>query len=164
MTNFEYYMDEVLAIVDDGEDLAVVDDKPIACSDTECGVCEFGDICCTSGAIAWLYAEHIDKPTLTKKERMFCELVETGYIARDSDGKLFYFKYMPISHTSTINGHYWSAADMDMTVEIHVIDCLQDGFIFVKGDDGKPWNVEELLKLEYADGDLSVSQIKEKDN
>lgn len=170
MTNGEYWKDEVLSIVSNGNEFGVIDNEPVSCADNDCNTCGciFNDIrnTCSVCRIKWLYEEHIEKPTLTKKERMFCELVETGYIARDEDGKIFYFKYMPVSCNGVVHGHYWSAADMDMTVEMHVIDCLQEGFEFIKGTDKEPWNVEELLKLEVTD-DLSASQnneVKEKDN
>lgn len=156
MTNFEYWKDEILKIVNTGVGIAINKNTnkpvacgrgPIKCSDCICNTSH----CCVDERFAWLYAEHVERSTLTREERMFCELVKTGYIARDEDGKIFYFKHMPIGYNGAVHGHYWSAAVQDMTVEMHVIDCLQEGFEFIKGTDEKPWNVEELLKLEVRE-------------
>lgn len=154
MTNFEYWKDDILKITEKGSFFgAVYGGGVIRCSNLPCSECIFktpnGD--CTRMRYDWLYAEHVDKPALTKKERMFCELVGTGYIARDGDGKIFYYKHMPARYDSPISGNYWSTVEQDMTLDIHIIDCLRNGFEFIKGTDMEVWDVEELLKLEVRE-------------
>lgn len=85
MTNFEYYKEQILETVNKhSTNFAVVDGKPISCAVTPCPDCQIKGGICAVERIKWLYEEHIEQPKLTKKERQFCELIETGWIARDN--------------------------------------------------------------------------------
>ena len=152
MTNFEYWKDKILGFVENGKDFGVIDNKPRSCDDIDddglCGgfgggKCAFLDDrdTCSVCRIKWLYVEHIDIPTLTKKERMFCEGVGEGYIAMDDDESLWYYIYEP---RRTSNGRGW-CGDNNNTI---CLDGLKLTFKFIKPTDEKPWNIEELLKLE----------------
>lgn len=72
MTNFEFYKDEILEIVNNSfSSFAVKDGKPRPCRGLVCAACDF-DTCmhCEIERFQWLYAEHIEKqPKLTEKER-----------------------------------------------------------------------------------------------
>ena len=50
MTNFEFYKDELMAIADDGSDVAMVKGEPAACDDTMCSQCELGEFNCGAGS------------------------------------------------------------------------------------------------------------------
>ena len=150
VTNFEYFKDEIIDILSvphhTASSLAVVDGGPKRCSEVDCTKCDLnysidGETNCTKKRKAWLNAEHIEKPKLTKKERMFCELVETGWIARDKDDKLYHHKSKPIKGT-----YDWFGGAFDICISNTTIsDCK---ISFITWDDEEPWSVEELLKLE----------------
>ena len=108
MTNYEYFKDELIDLFSNYNSqqsgIAVVDGRPVSCIGTDCGECELMGLNhhdCLPKRKVWLNAEHIEKPKLTKKERMFCELVETGWIVR-CDGleeyNLFCFKNEPTKY------------------------------------------------------------------
>lgn len=90
------------------------------------------------------YAEHIEPPKLTKRERAFCEAVQTGWIARDCDMELCYFKNEPIllkGVWSSQDGRYVSFRELN----------LQDPFMFIRDTDADCWSVEDLLRLEVME-------------
>lgn len=153
MTNFEYYKDEILKVVNyTGSRFAINHDtgEIISCVGCSCDSCEFGykkSLRCGREKMCWLYAEHIEKPKLTKKERQFCELFETGWIARDRDGELYHCKCKPYKNDGEwINGSF----------DINIHNFPDVPFSFITWDDKEPWSVEELLKLEYERNEDSL--------
>ena len=143
-TNFEFYKDEILTKVS-----PLYNTKCIFNSFNLALGEKFGKECnCTSGVCAdsvqelieWLYAEHIEQPKLTKRERAFCEAVQTGWIARNPNG-LFWFRDEPKRAVSIIwnSDKYKNISDFEI------------GFEFIKCADEKPWAVEDLLKLEVEE-------------
>ena len=148
MTNFEYFKDEIIKLLVDGREMAVVDGEPIACKDTSCCMCDLKPNIlksCRECTKAWLNAEHIEKPKLTKKERQFCELVETGWIIRDIQGNLWCSKNKPAYIIDDEGCETWMSR-AGILIDCRFPNCK---FEFVKHDDKEPWSVEELLKLEY---------------
>lgn len=129
--------------------IAIINDKPIKCTMlTKCSECKRKDVnkgCSVEKAIEWLMEEYIEQPvTLNKKERLFCELVETGYIARDKDNKIYWYKNEP---KKGLQG--W--VDLKKTLSsFNLIDnySIELKFDFIKWEDEFPQNVEDLLKLE----------------
>lgn len=154
MTNYEYFKDEIIDMVMCGGHLAVVDEKPASCDCTPCGKC-YANVrksseSCQSKLKSWLNAEHIEKPKLTKKERQFCELVETGWICRDGCGHLNYRPYANKPHKD-LCVLSWKGNVITGTV-LHCINAtLPIDFSFITWDDKEPWSVEELLKLEVEE-------------
>jgi hypothetical protein len=148
MTNYEYFKDEIIELLVSGREMAVEDDKPIACKDTSCCRCDlYGKnpplISCEPAVKAWLNAEHIEKPKLTKKERMFCELYGIGWIAMDADGTIWWHNNKPSN-----NGCAWISSGRSYAN----ISTLPDiNFSFITWDDEEPWSVEDLLKLEVEE-------------
>lgn len=139
-TNFEFYKDEILKIINTRNRLAKVNGKPVTCVGTDCEGCEFytTSSSCDISTIKWLYEEHTEQPKLTKRERAFCEAVQEGWIARDECGDIFWCKGEPKKRYGI-----WSNGDdvcIDFT-DLHL-------FSFIKWEDEKPWSVEDLLKLE----------------
>lgn len=142
MTNFEYWKDRILEIRADG-DIAVVDEKPERCLYAKCKDCLFSpSVKCAEKLFNWLYSEHKEKPKLTKRERKLCEALETGWIAADKSGRVFWFDSLPMK------GEY-----------SHVIKrgnclCMSDAgfyFEFMDFEDEEPWMVENLLLLEVEE-------------
>lgn len=139
MTNFEYWKDEILRIINNDESLALRKEKPIACYQIKCENCEFFDAShCNRNRFNWLYSEHEEKPKLTKRERKLCEALETGWIAANKSGKVYWYSRLPIkgdnAYVSDGRSMYISGAGFL--------------FIFIDFDDEKPWMVENLLQLE----------------
>lgn len=152
MTNFEYWKDKILEIVGQGK-FGVKEDTPVACSYLSCADCAFiSDPKCVRKRFEWLYSEHIKKPKLTKKERQFCELVETGWIARDKNGGLRWWrkrnkpeKFLDL--LEWLNGEKF----IDMSYMWDTLFQTDILFSFVKWEDSEPWSVEDLLKLEVEE-------------
>ena len=144
-TNFEFYKDEILEIANKDDDFGVVNGKIVNCCAIECEKCLFricSGLCSTISKINWLYAEHIEQPKLTKRERAFCEVAQTGWIARDKSGELYWFaEGFEVDKLQKT----WSSA------ECSKISTMGLRFCFVKWEDEKPWAVEDLLKLDVRD-------------
>lgn len=151
MKNFEYWEEEILKFMDNNKDasIAVVNDKLHNCASTRCCDCLFVGGNCSIGIIRWLYAEHIEKPKLTQKERAFCELVETGWIARDASGYLFHCNLKPVKQDK--NSLCYTSPDDSWEISLTYNENPKIKgvvFDFINWEDEEPWSVEELLKLE----------------
>ena len=133
-TNFEFYKDEILHWFENcGTDCLAGFHGKISGVEFEC---KAHDECnaCGKRLVEFLKQEHIEAPKLTKRERAFCEAVQTGWIARDGD-------YL-----------YW-----------HIVKPIKDGvaFIFPNSEDSAPmviktkgiaFNViknKEMMAVEY---------------
>lgn len=139
MTNFEKYKDEILDITKNGWAKVTKDGKVTACS-SKCEDCAFyynnvGG--CRNAFIKWLYGEA--KPTLTAKERAFCEIVAEGYIARDKEGDLYVYANEP------------QKGKIQWCDDVDYIPLNNEYFPFITWEDEEPWTVEELLKLEVEE-------------
>lgn len=152
MTNFEFYKDRIKEL---GTFNFALDknDKLHNCWDINCHDCIFSDYNnkdkggkCGERCVDFLYAEHREKHKLTKKERLFCELVSTGYIARDRDSDIYYYKNKPHK-----KGGIWD----DETESYFELAALEPGiklkFDFISWNDEYPWSIDELLSLEVIE-------------
>ena len=141
MTNFEFWKDRLAEITGRGgavANVAIENDRPVRCSEIhDCKKCDRCGKCTEGQLIKWLLEENIEKPKLTKKERMFCELVETGWIARDKNGSIWWNDKRPTKQVRT-----WSGAR-----NVFHVGAITK-FSFIKWEDEEPWSVEDLLKLE----------------
>lgn len=156
MTNFEYYKEEILKLINNNEEFTFsTNGKIIPCrvdvSLSECRSCVFYDCeSCHTELFRWLYAEHKEQPKLTKKERLFCELVERGWICSDKNGSLFLYSVKPQDK----NNHEWKTPnycdtfDLNYRLTRNVMGCT---FSFITWDDAEPWSIEDLLKLEVEE-------------
>ncbi len=144
-TNFEFYKDKILEIANKDDDFGVMNGEVRGCCASKCDKCLFyicDGLCSSVSKIQWLYAEHIEQPKLTKRERAFCDYVGYGYIARDEfDKKCYWFADKPIK-----SGGEWCSDGAFMWVLNNVTP-----FDFVKWEDEKPWSVEDLLKLDVME-------------
>ena len=92
MTNFEKYKNELL------EDKFAISKKTNElkfCSELKCIDCkhsdgEWGGIACVKAVLKWGFKEA--KFELNGRQRAFCEMVETGWLARDINGDLYYYR------------------------------------------------------------------------
>lgn len=156
MTNIEKYMNTIVSIRNqDSTDVAVAMDIRTGalkrCSEVGCECCKFNwrynaNRNCRANIVSWLFEEYQEPaPKLTKAERGFCEIVKTGYIARDAVKKcLVYYSEEP---EIDLNGYYrYSPYD---SVELPL-----EPFSFITWGDKEPWSIEDLLKLEVEDETL----------
>ena len=143
MTNYEYWKDTIQAIWDRGKTVGLTEEEvPCDCHSMCCENCiMYGGNNCQESAFKWLMAEHIDKPKLTRKERQFCELVETGYIARDFNGNVYYYNNKPYKKNTL-----WYSIPQDST-NLKRILFSNNHFKFIEWSDKEPWAIEDLLKL-----------------
>ncbi len=152
MTNFEYYKEEILELTNNDQAFMVYKNGKIGNCDEchDCKKCLFDSNSCNAKAIKWLYAEHVEKPKLTKKERQFCELVEAGWICRDENGFLCLYSTKPQCKNSHEwqPPHYCTSFSLSSSLVRNVMDC---SFSFITWEDEEPWSVEELLKLEVEE-------------
>ncbi len=146
MTNFEKYKDEILGI---SRTQAIAISKrrnaPEKCIYSVCSECLLheGTYCNQKAIFQWLYSEYQEPaPKLTKAERGFCEIVKTGYIARDAVKKcLVYYSEEP---EKDLNGYYWYSP-------YDSVELPLEPFSFITWEDEKPWKVKDLLKLEVEE-------------
>ena len=103
------------------------------CSKTNCAGCLLQ-------MITFLAREHKEAPKLNKRERAFCEAVQTGWIASDEDDSVYWYADIPEKADNV-----WSARTYSK------ISYMNLDFAFIKWKDEKPWAVEELLKLEVEE-------------
>ena len=143
MTNYEYWKDTVQAIWDRGKTVGITEEEvPCDCHSMCCENCIiYGGNNCQESAFKWLMAEHVDKPKLTRKERQFCELVETGYIARDFNGNVYYYNNRPDKE-----GTLWYSIPKN-SINLKYILFSDNHFKFIEWSDKEPWAIEDLLKL-----------------
>lgn len=144
-TNFEFFKDEILKNNVGILGFGFINGKICRCSKISCKDCEFGkgdkDLVCNERKFEWLYAEHIEAPKLTKRERAFCEAVQTGWIARDCDMRLHYYASKP-----ELSDMEW-VDDDGLWVRLELLG-LCETFMFIKDTDTTPWSIEDMLKLE----------------
>lgn len=142
MTNFEYWKDRILEI-NKKDNIAIVKDEPSECSFLTCGECDLfvNEGACRQKLISWLYSEHEKKPKLTKQERKLCEALETGWIAANKSGKVYWYSRLPIkgdnAYVNCGKSMYISGAGFQ--------------FDFIDFEDKEPWMVENLLLLEVEE-------------
>lgn len=84
-------------------------------------------------------------PKLTKRERLFCELVEKGFMARDKDGVCFWYDSKP--HKTDGEGIWSNDGDVLLATKM----TFDIDFNFIQWEDDLPWAVEDLLKLEVEE-------------
>lgn len=148
MTNFEFYKDELMAIADNGSDVAIIKGKPAACDSVMCLQCELGEFNCGASLIHWLFAEHVEKPKINKRTKGLFDLIETGWVARDSTGSLHVYAYT----NKPAKGHsVWTVSSTNETMRLRepVLPFLT--LDFIKWEDKEPWNVEDIRSLEVVD-------------
>ena len=143
MINYEKYKDQVIELIAKGNRIGLLNDKIVNCDSIHCDHCGFNKIGnCYNARRDWLNAEYVEQPKLTQRERKLCEVIETGWIARDKNGMLFLYDEEPGKGVITWSREA-SASRLDK--------ILLGGFAFIRWQDDEPWTVEDLLKLEVEE-------------
>ena len=149
MTNFEFYKEEILNLINSGRVVAKVNGKIVSCGATKCSDCDFGGNC-ERNRFTWLYAEHIEKPTLNRYERGFCKALRTGWLARDKDDAVYWHKKKPAKDFRDDSWFVEKSAAFHLRSSVSYANP-EICFHFIKWEDDEPWSVEELLKLEVRE-------------
>lgn len=152
MTNFEFYKEEILNLINSGRVVAKANGKIVSCGATKCSDCDFKGNC-ERNRFTWLYAEYFEKPMLNKYERALCQALYTGWIARNLiSNEVWWYEEKPIKDdecwytkkkvgSGYINFSFYSVMNANPKIK----------FDFIKWNDDEPWSVKELLKLEVRE-------------
>lgn len=134
MKNWEYWEKELRVI--GNFDFAVVDGVVKSCSGTCCDTCKFKYACnCNDGRLTWLYSDN--EPTLTQKEKVFVDMLNYGYIARDENGYLYLYEAKPHKDYKEYTGSEYIKID-------------ENYFKFIQWE-SEPWSIEDLKKLKVKE-------------
>ncbi len=115
MTNGEFYRTTILDIIKDypnleGIPVGLKNGMPILCNSIGCGECDLEHPSfCTVKLIEWLFEEYKTPLVLTYRQRLFCELMKSGYIVRNLTGDLHYFSNEPVRDEQ----NYWNSEISD---------------------------------------------------
>ena len=97
MLNREKFAKEILDIVCDGENVAVVDGEPRVCEETPCGNCDLGGNCRTKFK-EWANSEYVEPPVDWSKVPVDTKILvrthedsvwERRHFAKYEDGKIY---------------------------------------------------------------------------
>lgn len=146
MKNKEKYAKEIIEIACSGDSIAIIKESGhiVSCNGVECNLCLFDDEDCRKKTRAWAESEYIEKPVISKKDRVFLEYLSNDlkYIARDNNTSLYAYREKP-SKSDTL---WKTKPSLNLCVDGFIID-----FPMVKWKDDKPWFIEDLKKLEVVE-------------
>lgn len=138
-TNMEHFRSEI-------EEMryvfAVIDGEIKSCDDTVCNDCAFRGKC-MQNMNKWLMSEYKPEPVLTEREKGFVECIKDGYIARDHEGTLEWYKEKP----QKLYGCWLYSKDQT------IIYLNREMFSFITWEDEEPWSIERLRELKVQDAD-----------
>lgn len=146
MTNREKYAEEILDIACTGSSFAIIKgNKIVRCSGTRCEDCIFCTRVgkCEEKLKEWANSEYIEKPKISKRDRVFLEYIKAPckYIARDMKGDIYAYKDKP-----TKTEDIWIVGGMPLYT-----GWLNLDFPMIKWEDKEPWLIEDLKKLEVVE-------------
>lgn len=149
MKNKEKFSKEIVEIACDGNRIAV--DRQTgefrSCYETPCIECLFHSSDkeqCKERTREWAESEYIEKPVISKKDRVFLEYLgeELKYIVRSKSANLIAYQ-----NSAEKREDGW-------VIDSGAIKSLQKlniDFPMVKWSDDKPWLIEDLKKLEVVE-------------
>lgn len=146
MKNKERYAKEIVEIACNGSNVAVTkeDGRVVQCRDIACSECLFVRYDCENEIKEWAESEYIEKPKISKKDKVFLDyLKEYKCVARDGDGKLYAYAFIP----KKILG----CASWGVDGDSKNISKLSIDFPMVKWEDEEPWFIKDLKKLEVVE-------------
>lgn len=154
MKNKEKFSKEIFDIACKGDSIAITiaNNEIVSCGSIKCEKCIFearGHEECSDKIKKWCESEYIEKPTLTKNEKLYLDMIKPNYmyIARDKNGLIFIYSEMPYINNSFTE---WKVENSNNIRKVP--DSLKDiNFDFIKWEDKKPWSIEDLKKLEVKD-------------
>lgn len=147
MLNKEKYASKIIEIAIEGSSIGMVNGKITPCDDIGCNECDWYVLDCDALLKEWANSEYVKRPKITPKEKQLLELVETGWIARDYDSSLWWFRNKPIKNDY---GKCWEY-DCDGFIGLYILSTFGVNFEFITWSDEEPWSVEDLLKLEVEE-------------
>lgn len=154
MTNFEKMMKddtELIKYAVAGK-ITLKNGKPVPCREIACNECDYDNRDCEAKMREWLDAEYKESVKLNEKERLFCEMIEDGYLARDSNNALWWYEKTPFKNKvawESKDKHY--SLNLDPVIVLLFKDNLH--FDFIKWEDKEPWSVKELLEMQNRTAD-----------
>lgn len=153
MKNKEKFSKEIFDIACKGDSIAItIANNEIVCGSIECEKCIFearGHEECSDKIKKWCESEYVERPTLTKNEKLYLDMIKPNYmyIARDKNRLIFIYSEMPYINNS------FTAWEVESSVNLRKVpDSLKDiNFDFIKWEDKKLWSIEDLKKLEVKE-------------
>lgn len=148
MKNKEKFATEILEIACDGNRIAIIRQTGEfrSCHETSCRECLFHSDTerCKEKAREWAESEYIEKPVISKRDRVFLE-----YLGEE-------LKCIVRSKSDTLIAYQNSAEKREdgWVIDSGAIKSLQKlniDFPMVKWSDEEPWLIEDLKKLEVVD-------------
>ena len=149
MTEREFHAKEILDVACNGQKIALVKKtgKVVNCMALQCEKCGFAinglPANCEETTREWCASEHIERPKLSRDEKVFLELLNPRcckYMARDKDGELFVFLDEPVK-----NDVVWKGPRMFACLGSIIIESLN--YNMIKWSEEKAWSIEDLKKL-----------------
>lgn len=148
MKNKEKHAMKIVEIACDGKSVAVDKrtGKVVSCDCIICGNCLFdGKHGCNSRRRVWAESDYIEKPVISKRDRVFLDFLmgKYEYIARDKTSYLYVYSAKPDKRDvfwSRNSGEYFCFNN-----------CVDIEFPMVKWEDSEPWLIEDLKKLEVVE-------------
>ena len=154
MKNKEKFAKEIFDIACRGDSIAITvsNNEIVPCGSIECEKCifkvkEYEE--CSNKIKKWCESEYIERPTLTKNEKLYLDMIKPDYmyIARDRNKSLFIYSEMPYRNNCSI---IWKVGSFNNLRQVP--DSLKDiNFDFIKWEDKEPWSIEDLKTLEVKE-------------
>lgn len=134
MTNFTYYKDEIFKILEDSPGpggFAMKNNSIVSCNKIYCDECKFNKknkprTACVKNLVKWLYEEHVEIPLLMSKERYLLKALESGFLARNKNGDLYYHKRKPVK-----GSRVW----YDSVIMTNIQPATSNLFSFIRWED-----------------------------
>ena len=119
----------------------------IRCQNKSCSECSIQEVlglgdCALSDLAEQLLEPYEEPKKLTKRERAFCEYVQSGWIVKDDYGNAEWFEKYPARRE-----RFWFK-NVEVGAMCNIVNNL---FSFIQWEDEEPYSVEELLKWEVED-------------
>lgn len=148
MKNKEKFEKEIVEIACSGDSIAIIKKSGsiVPCNGDICSLCLFRGYDCKENTREWAESEYIEKPKISKKDKVFLDyLKEYKYVARDGDGKLYAYTFIP---KKILGCASWGVG---VDGDSKNISKLSIDFPMVKWEDEEPWFIEDLKKLEVVE-------------
>lgn len=147
MKNKEKYAKEIMEIACSGSRIAINKGSGciVPCGGLLCSKCLFRANDCRKNIKEWAESEYIEKPVISKLDRVFFEYLngKFKYIARDGVGALYAYSAKPCKERGVWMPQTGGFFHLDFYFSVD--------FPMVKWSDSEPWLIEDLKKLEVVE-------------
>lgn len=154
MKNKEKFAKEIFDIACRGDSIAITmtNNEIVPCESIDYEKCIFKVEeyeKCSDKIKKWCESEYVEKPTLTKNEKSYLDILLDNfkYIARDEDGTLVAFSTCPVKGNSI----WYNYENKGIYCIITTKNFKNITFDFIRWMDEEPWSIEDLKKLEVKD-------------